>query len=85
MLAGFKVYKSYKSEYTIKTGYIVEPETNDIFCNYHAVAIVGYVNQHYIIKNTYGEDWGDCGYGYIHEDIINRNLLNFSFYGINYT
>ena len=33
----------------------------------HAICVVGYSDprQHFIFKNSWGEDWGDDGYGYI--------------------
>lgn len=30
----------------------------------HAVALVGYTKDTFIVRNSWGEDWGDKGYGY---------------------
>ncbi|RLM70196.1 ervatamin-C-like [Panicum miliaceum] len=32
---------------------------------YHAMLLVGYVPSYYILKNSYGEDWGDDGCLYL--------------------
>lgn len=31
----------------------------------HAVLLVGYTENHWIIKNSHGENWGNRGYGYL--------------------
>jgi hypothetical protein len=30
----------------------------------HAVALVGYTQDHFIVRNSWGVDWGDSGFGY---------------------
>jgi hypothetical protein len=30
----------------------------------HAVALVGYTPEHFIVRNSWGTDWGDQGFGY---------------------
>ena len=30
----------------------------------HAIAMVGYTDEHFIIRNSWGTDWGDEGFGY---------------------
>lgn len=30
----------------------------------HAVCLVGYTPDHFIVRNSWGEDWGDDGFGY---------------------
>ena len=36
----------------------------------HAVCIVGYTPEHFIVRNSWGEDWGDRGFGYATNDYI---------------
>ena len=30
----------------------------------HAIALVGYTSDRFIVRNSWGEDWGDSGFGY---------------------
>ena len=30
----------------------------------HAVALVGYTSEHFIVRNSWGTGWGDQGYAY---------------------
>jgi hypothetical protein len=36
----------------------------------HAMLIVGYTGNFYILKNSWGEDWGDKGYGYVPQSVL---------------
>jgi Papain family cysteine protease. len=36
----------------------------------HAMLIVGYVGNYYIVKNSWGEEWGDNGYCYIPKNVL---------------
>jgi hypothetical protein len=36
----------------------------------HAMLIVGYVSNYYIVKNSWGTDWGDGGYCYIPKKVL---------------
>ena len=40
----------------------------------HAVTIIGYdlPNRKFLIKNSYGTDWGDRGYGWLTFDYVER-------------
>ena len=36
----------------------------------HAMLMVGYTGNFYILKNSWGEDWGDKGYGYVPQSVL---------------
>ncbi len=36
----------------------------------HAMLIVGYTGNFYILKNSWGENWGDKGYGYVPKSVL---------------
>jgi hypothetical protein len=37
---------------------------------YHAMLCVGYVGNYFIVKNSWGDDWGDSGYCYIPKKVL---------------
>lgn len=36
----------------------------------HAIVMVGYTEQYYIIRNSWGNDWGEHGYIYLERDQV---------------
>ena len=64
---GFYVYKSFMSEKTATTGIMKKPRKGEEMMGGHAVLCVGYddVKKHIIVKNSWGEEWGDKGYFYM--------------------
>lgn len=57
--------------------YRIDPETGDSISNYggHVVTVVGYDAEGFIIKNSWGTDWGQNGYGRVSYD-MHRILVN---------
>jgi len=55
---------------TWKDPYFVHPVTKDSISNYggHAVTVVGFNDKGFIFKNSWGEEWGENGYGYLSFD-----------------
>lgn len=57
-------------------GLIPMPGPNDSAEGGHAILAVGYDNarRHFIIRNSWGAEWGDKGYGYLPYDYFRANL-----------
>ena len=36
----------------------------------HAMLVVGYIGNYFIVKNSWGEDWGDKGYFYVPLNVL---------------
>ena len=64
---GFTVYNSFMSASTTKTGIMSMPVRGERILGGHAVLIVGYddVKSRFIVRNSWGTNWGDRGYFYM--------------------
>jgi len=74
---GFSVYSSFESDIVKKTGMMPMPKKDESVLGGHAVLCVGYNDQmkRMIVRNSWGEDWGDSGYFYMpYEFISNSNF-----------
>jgi len=69
---GFIVFSSFMSEHVKNSGHMVMPSMYDQFLGGHAVMAIGYddAKKHFIIRNSWGEEWGDKGYFYMPYDYI---------------
>jgi len=61
---GFTVYESFESKRTTETGIVNMPGKSEKTLGGHAVMAVGYDNgkKRFIVRNSWGENWGDAGY-----------------------
>lgn len=74
---GFSVYESFESDEVAKTGIMPIPGDNERMLGGHAVLCCGYDvdRRRLIVKNSWGETWGDKGYFYMPFEIVtNRNF-----------
>jgi C1A family cysteine protease len=62
---GFTVYESFESDAATTTGVIPMPGSTEKVIGGHAVVGAGYddAEQRFLIRNSWGSDWGDGGYG----------------------
>ena len=73
VVVGISVYESFESADVAKTGIVPIPDLNEQLQGGHAVLIVGYDLQKkiYIVRNSWGADWGDKGYFYLPFEYLN--------------
>jgi C1A family cysteine protease len=74
---GFMVFSSFMSKEVQTTGYMTMPQMYDSLLGGHAVMAVGYDDKkkHFIVRNSWGKDWGDNGYFYMPYDFITMPVL----------
>lgn len=67
VLVGFTCFSSIMSDETAKTGIVPMPTDDDSVVGGHAICLVGYDDDKKLLKfkNSWGQDWGDKGYGYL--------------------
>ena len=74
---GFTVYESFESQQVAKTGIVDMPKPGEKTLGGHAVMAVGYNDKQkrFIVRNSWGEDWGVKGYFTMPYDYVaDRNL-----------
>lgn len=82
---GFMVYKSFESEEVAKTGMVPMPKPHEKVIGGHAVCAVGFddTKQCFIVKNSWGPNWGINGYFYMPYDYISDSDMADEFWVVN--
>lgn len=76
---GFSVYESFESREVRDTGIVPMPGLDEQDIGGHAVLLVGYddPSSRFIVRNSWGSDWGDNGYFTIpYEYVLNNDLAD---------
>ncbi|CAE6909288.1 unnamed protein product [Symbiodinium natans] len=83
---GFAVLSSFQTAEVARTGKMVMPQATDQQLGGHAVCAVGYddFQQCFIVRNSWGEGWGDKGYFYMPYEYICHPSLAHDFWAINW-
>jgi C1A family cysteine protease len=64
---GFAVYESFESPEVARTGVVSMPAKGERMIGGHAVLVAGYDNSRgaFLVRNSWGPDWGEGGYCWI--------------------
>lgn len=76
---GILIYESFETDNVSRTGIVPMPQRNESILGGHAILCVGYddTKSMFIMRNSWGTNWGDNGYFYIpYEYITNSNLAS---------
>lgn len=67
LVAGVQVHEGWCKRQAVSKGEISDPAGFERRLGGHAICVVGYDDdgRYFIFKNSWGEDWGDGGYGYL--------------------
>ena len=90
VMMGFTCYTSLTAQKTYDSGEIPYPGRNESVLGGHAVMIVGYDNDNVIvnpldnsrkkgaliIRNSWGKEWGDKGYGHLPYEYVKQQLAS---------
>ncbi|MDP3791567.1 MAG: C1 family peptidase [Candidatus Omnitrophota bacterium] len=77
-LAGVDVYESWFTKKAAKTGLIPMPKKKEIYQGGHAICVIGYDDPKKLFKfkNSWGDRWGDGGYGYFNYDYMKQYCVD---------
>lgn len=81
---GIQVFSSFESDTVAKTGIVPLPTSTDQNLGGHAIVCVGYDNtqQHWIMRNSWGPNWGDSGYFYLPYSYLTDTSLSTDLWSI---
>lgn len=84
---GIAVYRSFLSSDVARTGIVPMPSVDERMVGGHALLCVGYDDdtRRFIVRNSWGDKWGNFGYCYIPYDYLTNDNLADDFWIITLT
>jgi C1A family cysteine protease len=84
IIFGIMVYSSFESDEVAATGVVPIPQEGEECLGGHAVLMVGYdkAKRMFLVRNSWGTDWGDQGYFWLPFDFVLDPNLADSFYTV---
>ena len=74
---GVTLYDSFESREVANSGMVPMPSTSERVVGGHCMVIVGSTDTHFIVRNSWGFDWGQGGYCYMpHEYLTDEGLAD---------
>jgi len=74
-VGGFPVFESMETPQCMSTGIIPIPQDGEKVLGGHAIMIVGFTNDHLIVRNSWGTAAGDKGYFYMPFWFVENGLM----------
>lgn len=82
IVIGINVYESFESSAVAKSGEVPMPAADEQLLGGHALLVVGYENDKWIVRNSWGADWGDKGYCYLPFEYLLKSGLSGDFWAL---
>jgi C1A family cysteine protease len=81
---GVAVYESFETEKVTKSGNVPLPKKDERLLGGHAILAVGYDDKKeiFIFRNSWGESWGDKGYGQLPYAYLSNSHLSSDFWTV---
>jgi C1A family cysteine protease len=78
VVTGLAVYSAFETDTVAKSGKVPDVTSKDTLLGGHAICIVGYDDKKKLFKfrNSWGEHWGEGGYGYISYNYFSSNAVD---------
>lgn len=79
---GCTLYESFQSSIVANTGLVPMPTAGERVVGGHCMVIVGSTDTHFIVRNSWGPNWGDNGYCYMPHEYLTDTYLADDFWAI---
>ena len=74
---GATLYQSFDTPEVARTGVVPYPEQTEVPMGGHCMLACGYTGEHVLVRNSWGEDWGEEGYCWMPMDYLcSQNLAD---------